>query len=208
MRLDRLPADHKRMMKHWIAWTTAHRDALLRGSFSPRRPELGFPLLEGASAAERVIAVYDPDFVAAVPADEEGTLRRYIRYLVDKKRFVAALDLALTHGLYDLIDGIVDGTLLSGDKIYSLVEYCRIRGDRDFEEIFDDSLQKKYLLAVIRFHKRDYKKMLSLAEEIVADGEKHSPLERTGHYLKFLALTASGQYRQQLPFDSPMEGRF
>ena len=57
------------MMRHWIAWTTAHRDALLRGSFSPRRPELGYPLLEGASAAERVIAVYDPDFAAAVPAD-------------------------------------------------------------------------------------------------------------------------------------------
>ena len=69
MRLDRLPADHKRMMRHWIAWTTAHRDALLRGSFSPRRPELGYPLLEGSSASERILAVYDPDFVAAVPAD-------------------------------------------------------------------------------------------------------------------------------------------
>lgn len=73
MRLDRLPADHRRMMKHWIAWTAAHRDALLRGSFSPRSPELGFPLLEGASGAERVIAVYDPGFVATVPADGRET---------------------------------------------------------------------------------------------------------------------------------------
>ena len=73
MRLDRLPADHRRMMKHWIAWTAAHRDALLRGSFSPRSPELGFPLLEGASDAERVVAVYDPGFVATVPADGRET---------------------------------------------------------------------------------------------------------------------------------------
>ena len=69
MRLDRLPPDHKRMVGHWIAWTSAHREALLRGSFSPRRPELGYPLLEGASAAERVVAVYDPGFVADVAAD-------------------------------------------------------------------------------------------------------------------------------------------
>ncbi len=73
MRLDRLPADHKRMMRHWIAWTTAHRDALLRGDFRPRSPELGYPLLEGATAAERVIAVYDPNFVAVVPADGRET---------------------------------------------------------------------------------------------------------------------------------------
>ena len=73
MRLDRLPAEHKRMMRHWIAWTAAHRDALLRGSFSPRGPELGFPLLEGASATERAIAVYDAGFVAKVPADGRET---------------------------------------------------------------------------------------------------------------------------------------
>lgn len=73
MRLDRLPADHRRMVRHWIAWTAAHRGALVRGAFSPRRPELGYPLLEGADARERVIAVYDPDFVAAVPADGRET---------------------------------------------------------------------------------------------------------------------------------------
>ena len=72
MRLDRLPADHKRMMRHWIAWTTAHRDALLRGAFRPRRPELGYPLLEGATDAERVLAVYEPDLAATVPADREA----------------------------------------------------------------------------------------------------------------------------------------
>ena len=72
MRLDRLPADHKRMVKHWIAWTAAHRDALLRGSFSPRSPELGYPLLEGASASERVLAVYEPGLCVAVPGDREA----------------------------------------------------------------------------------------------------------------------------------------
>lgn len=72
MRLDRLPADHKRMMRHWIAWTTAHRDALLRGDFRPRSPELGYPLLEGASAAERVLAVYEPGLAVPVPADREA----------------------------------------------------------------------------------------------------------------------------------------
>lgn len=69
MRLDRLPPDHRRMVKHWIEWTAAHRGALLRGSFSPRHPELGYPMLEGASETERVIAVYSPDFIAPVPSD-------------------------------------------------------------------------------------------------------------------------------------------
>ena len=72
MRLDRLPADHRRMMRHWIAWTTEHRDALLRGDFRPRSPELGYPMLEGASASERVLAVYEPGLCAAVPADREA----------------------------------------------------------------------------------------------------------------------------------------
>ena len=72
MRLDRLPADHRRMMRHWIAWTTEHRDALLRGDFRPRSPELGYPLLEGASADERVLAVYEPGLAVAVPADREA----------------------------------------------------------------------------------------------------------------------------------------
>ena len=64
-KLGRLGADHKRMLRHWIAWTQAHRAALLHGSFSPRHPELGYPLLEGAAGGERILAVYAPEFAAA-----------------------------------------------------------------------------------------------------------------------------------------------
>ena len=71
MRLDRLPADHKRMMRHWIEWTQTHRGALLRGEFRPRAPELGYPLLEGADGRERVVAVYEPGLAVSVPADRE-----------------------------------------------------------------------------------------------------------------------------------------
>ena len=73
MRLDRLPEAHKRMMAHWIKWTAARRDALLHGSFRPKHPELGYPVLEAESAAERIVAVYAPGFVASVPADGRET---------------------------------------------------------------------------------------------------------------------------------------
>lgn len=72
MRLDRLPEAHLRMMRHWIGWTCAHRAALLHGTFRAHSPELGYPLLEGASETERVATVYAADLVVrGGPTDRE-----------------------------------------------------------------------------------------------------------------------------------------
>lgn len=56
--LDRLPADHLRMIGHWIRFSREHRKALVRGRFRPHGPAFGYPLLEGESADERIFGVY------------------------------------------------------------------------------------------------------------------------------------------------------
>ena len=58
VRLKTLPEAHRRMVKHWIDFSQAHREALVKGAFRPRFPAADYPLLEGESAAERVIGVY------------------------------------------------------------------------------------------------------------------------------------------------------
>ena len=49
------------MIRRWLAFSQEHREALLRGTFRPHHAESGYPWIEGESAAERVIAVYDGD---------------------------------------------------------------------------------------------------------------------------------------------------
>lgn len=56
--LDKLPAAHREMLAHWIRFAAKHREALVRGSFRARYPAADYPLLEGESANERIIGVY------------------------------------------------------------------------------------------------------------------------------------------------------
>lgn len=63
MMLRNLPEEHLKMMRHWIAFTKEHKDALLKGSFKAHHPELKYPWLEGESATERVIGVYSDTIV-------------------------------------------------------------------------------------------------------------------------------------------------
>ena len=58
MVLNRLPEEHRAVVRHWIDFTQKHRQALLHGRFIPYHPELLYPRLEGESAAEKVIALY------------------------------------------------------------------------------------------------------------------------------------------------------
>ena len=58
MMLRTLPAEHKRMMAHWISFSKAHREALLRGVFRPHHFEAMYPVIEGESASERIVGVY------------------------------------------------------------------------------------------------------------------------------------------------------
>ncbi len=56
--LREVPESHLRVMKHWIDFSQTHRKALLHGEFRPYHPEAKFPVLEGESDEERIIAVY------------------------------------------------------------------------------------------------------------------------------------------------------
>ena len=55
-----------KMMKHWIAFTQKHREALLKGKLTARHPEANFPLLESETSDERVMVVYNDLLVASV----------------------------------------------------------------------------------------------------------------------------------------------
>ncbi len=57
--LRTLPADHKRMIAHWLEFSQKHRDALLKGAFRPRHFEAFYPIIEGESAKERIIGIYN-----------------------------------------------------------------------------------------------------------------------------------------------------
>ena len=72
--LSRLPESHLRMLRHWVDFSVKHRPALLQGDFIPRAPEFGYPVLEGVSADERVIAVYDASRVVSAGAQDRLTL--------------------------------------------------------------------------------------------------------------------------------------
>ena len=67
MVLSKIPPSHAEVIRHWIAFSRAHREALLKGTFRPHHPENGYTWVEGECAAERVIAVYSPG--VCVPVD-------------------------------------------------------------------------------------------------------------------------------------------
>jgi HAD superfamily hydrolase (TIGR01509 family) len=66
MRLATLPADHREMVRHWLRFTAAHRDALLHGGFMPHGAAAGYTSLEGWNATERIVALYVADTVCDV----------------------------------------------------------------------------------------------------------------------------------------------
>lgn len=64
MMLREIPPSHREMIRAWIAFSQAHKEALLKGAFSPHYPNLNYPLIEGESDKERIVGVYAPKFVA------------------------------------------------------------------------------------------------------------------------------------------------
>ena len=88
MVLSRVSPAHRRVIAAWIRFTQEHRAALLKGSFRPHHPELGYPWIEGECTGERVIAVY-----ASEICTPSGALDRDV-YLVNatgRQGLVAAL---------------------------------------------------------------------------------------------------------------------
>ena len=62
--LTQLPEEQKRMVSHWLAFSKAHRETLLKGAFRPHHYAQLYSLLEGESVAERIIGVYGEGLVA------------------------------------------------------------------------------------------------------------------------------------------------
>ncbi len=61
VRLAKCSPEHLAVIRHWLAFSSQHRDALVRGVFRPYGPAQNYPLLEGESADERIFGVYQPD---------------------------------------------------------------------------------------------------------------------------------------------------
>ncbi len=73
VRLDRLPPDHREMLKFWLDFWTKHKGLLLEGELRPWRPELWFTVVEALNEREQLIAVY-----GRVVARPGGPLREKI----------------------------------------------------------------------------------------------------------------------------------
>jgi alpha-galactosidase len=58
MVLQRLPAAHHQVIRHWLDFSQRHRSALLKGAFRPHHPENGYTWVEGEDDKERIVAVY------------------------------------------------------------------------------------------------------------------------------------------------------
>ena len=66
MVLSGIRPEHKEVIRHWLAFSQAHREALLRGDFRPHHPENGYTWVEGECVGERVIASYSKDVCVPV----------------------------------------------------------------------------------------------------------------------------------------------
>ena len=58
MILQSVTPEHREVIQHWIKFSQEHRNALLKGDFTPHHPENGFSWVEGEDRKERIIACY------------------------------------------------------------------------------------------------------------------------------------------------------
>jgi len=63
MILSKIKPAHADVIRRWLAFSQAHRDALLKGAFRPHHPENGYTSIEGESATERILTAYADDVV-------------------------------------------------------------------------------------------------------------------------------------------------
>ena len=74
MILDRLPENHMKMIRHWLAFSQKHRRALLKGWFRPHHPESAYPIVESGDGEERIVAVYNDACVADAGAGDRSVV--------------------------------------------------------------------------------------------------------------------------------------
>ncbi|MCW3059583.1 MAG: glycoside hydrolase [Capsulimonas sp.] len=68
--LDRIPEDHRAMLRFWMGFWTVHRDALLHGRLEPLQPDLCYPIVRSFTDRELVAAIYSEN--ALLPLDGVG----------------------------------------------------------------------------------------------------------------------------------------
>lgn len=61
------PREHREMIEKWIRFSQEHRQTLIHGTFTPRHPELQYPVIEAESDEERIIGLYDDGRVLEIP---------------------------------------------------------------------------------------------------------------------------------------------
>ena len=74
MVLAKINPEHKRIIRHWIEFSRRHRDALLKGRFTPHHAENGYTWIEGESATERVVASYSQDVIVRSGAADKSVI--------------------------------------------------------------------------------------------------------------------------------------
>ncbi|BDI28902.1 hypothetical protein CCAX7_009530 [Capsulimonas corticalis] len=72
--LDRIPSDHREMLRFWMSFWTAHRDALLDGRLEPLHPEQMYPLVLASTDSKLVAAIYGEGALAALGRPGERTI--------------------------------------------------------------------------------------------------------------------------------------
>ena len=63
MILAKIKPEHRRVIRHWIDFSERHREALLKGRFTPHHAAGGYTWIEGESAKERIVTTYAQDVV-------------------------------------------------------------------------------------------------------------------------------------------------
>jgi len=99
MMLRGLPPAHEQVIRHWLGFSQAHRETLLKSAFRAHHPEALYPLLEAESAAERIFGVYTEGH--AVPC---GKADRPVYVLNGTGADGVILDLAAVPEALDVFD--------------------------------------------------------------------------------------------------------
>ncbi len=72
VRLDRIPEDHKAMLRFWLSFWNEHRDTLLGGELKPLHPELLYTQVSAVSDRKIIAAAYG-DGMVQIPGNAPGT---------------------------------------------------------------------------------------------------------------------------------------
>jgi alpha-galactosidase len=61
--LERLPAQHTKMLSFWLSFWREHRDILLDGELKPQHPETLYPVVSAVTATKYLLALYQESIV-------------------------------------------------------------------------------------------------------------------------------------------------